>query len=155
MHLTPANLAYFLMDRCLLGADEIVGGRSPILDASRRNRNFKVIRQGAPGLFVKQMRDLQTDAMLTLEAGGGLLDLAREIPEVARIMPRLSATTSAGTRSCSSSCPRPKAFSPITAATRAFRSSSGGCSARELGFIIAKAGALAREREAQAAAPCG
>ncbi len=89
MHLTPANLAYFLMDRSLIGADEIVGGRVSILDASRRNRNFKVIRQGAPGLFVKQMRDLQTDAMLTLKREAVCYDLARSIPEVARIMPRL------------------------------------------------------------------
>ncbi len=36
------------MDRSLLGTDEIVAGRVSILDASRRNRNFKVIRQGAP-----------------------------------------------------------------------------------------------------------
>ncbi len=89
MHLTPANLAYFLMDRSLLGADEIVAGRVSILDASRRNRNFKVIRQGAPGLFVKQMRDMQTDAMLTLKREAACYELARDIPELARIMPRL------------------------------------------------------------------
>jgi hypothetical protein len=56
MHLTLANLAYFLMDRGLIGADEIVAGRISVVDASRRNRNFKVIRTGASGLFVKQMR---------------------------------------------------------------------------------------------------
>jgi hypothetical protein len=89
MHLTPANLAYFLMDRSLLRADEIVGGRVSILDASRRNRNFKVIRQGAPGLFVKQMRDMQTDAMLTLKREAACYELAHDIPELARIMPRL------------------------------------------------------------------
>jgi hypothetical protein len=79
MHLTPANLAYFLMDRALLGADEIVAGRLSVVDASRRNRNFKVIRTGAPGLFVKQMRDMQTDAMqpCCMEArGDGIRPLA-------------------------------------------------------------------------------
>ncbi len=76
-------------DRSLLGADEIVAGRVSILDASRRNRNFKVIRQGAPGLFVKQMRDMQTDAMLTLKREAACYELARDIPELARIMPRL------------------------------------------------------------------
>jgi hypothetical protein len=89
MHLTPANLVYFLMDRSLLGAEEIVAGRVSIFDASRRNRNFKVVRQGAPGLFVKQMRDLQTDAMLTLKREAVCYELARDVPAVARIMPRL------------------------------------------------------------------
>jgi hypothetical protein len=89
VHLTPANLAYFLIDRSLLGADEIVAGRVSILDASRRNRNFKVIRQGAQGLFVKQMRDMQTDAMLTLKREAACYELARDIPELAHIMPRL------------------------------------------------------------------
>jgi hypothetical protein len=89
MHLTPANLAYFLMDGSLLSAEEIVAGRVSILDASRRNRNFKVIRQGAPGLFVKQMRDMQTDAILTLRREAACYELAREIPELAAIMPRL------------------------------------------------------------------
>ena len=89
MHLTAANLAHFLMDRTLIGADEIVGGRVSIVDASRRNRNFKVIRQGAPGLFVKQMRDMQTDAMLTLKREAACYELARDVPALARIMPRL------------------------------------------------------------------
>ena len=89
MHLTPANLAYFLMDRGLLGADEIVAGRISVVDASRRNRNFKVIRNGAPGLFVKQMRDMQTDAMLTLKREAACYELARDVPALSRLMPRL------------------------------------------------------------------
>jgi len=89
MHLTPANLAYFLVDRSLLGAEEIVAGRVSVVDASRRNRNFKVFRQNAGGLFVKQMRDMQTDAMLTLKREAACYELARDIPALARIMPRL------------------------------------------------------------------
>ncbi len=89
MHLTAANLPYFLMDRTLLGADELASGRVSVLDASRRNRNFKVMRQGATGLFVKQMRDMQTDAMLTLKREAACYEIARDTPEVARIMPRL------------------------------------------------------------------
>jgi hypothetical protein len=89
MHLHAANLAYFLIDRALLDPTEIVDGRLSIVDASRRNRNFKVIRQGVPGLFVKQMRDMQTDAMLTLKREATCYELARDIPALARIMPRL------------------------------------------------------------------
>ena len=89
MHLNPANLAYFLMDRGLLGADEIVAGRISVVDASPRNRNFKVIRNGAPGLFVKQMRDMQTDAMLTLKREAACYELACDVPALSRLMPRL------------------------------------------------------------------
>ncbi len=89
MHLTAANLAYFLMDRGLLGADEIVAGNFAVVDASRRNRNFKAIRKGAPGLFVKQMRDMQTDAMLTLKREAACYELARDVPALSRLMPRL------------------------------------------------------------------
>ena len=89
MHLTPANLAYFLMDRALLDAGEIVAGRLSIVDASRRNRNFKVLRQGQPGLFVKQMRDMQADAMLTLKREAACYEVAQNVPALARIMPRL------------------------------------------------------------------
>ena len=38
---------------------------------------------------MKQMRDMQTDAMLTLKREAACYELARDIPELARIMPRL------------------------------------------------------------------
>jgi hypothetical protein len=89
MHLTAANLAYYLMDRGLLGADEIVAGNFTVVDASRRNRNYKAIRTNAPGLFVKQMRDMQTDAMLTLKREAACYELASDVPALSRLMPRL------------------------------------------------------------------
>jgi hypothetical protein len=54
------------MCRGLLSADAILAGDLVVLDASRRNRNFTIIGNGAPGLFVKQMREGQLDAMMTL-----------------------------------------------------------------------------------------
>jgi len=89
MHLTAANLAHFLLGHGLLGANEAVGGQITIVDASRRNRNFKVIRAGGNGLFVKQMRDMQTDAMLTLKREAACYELARDDPALSRLMPRL------------------------------------------------------------------
>ena len=77
MHLTAANLVHFLMGQGLLGANEIVAGQVSIIDASRRNRNFKVVRNGSVGLFVKQMRDMQTDAMLTLKREAACYEVAR------------------------------------------------------------------------------
>jgi hypothetical protein len=89
MHLTAANLVFFLMDRGMLEASEIVAGQVAVLDASRRNRNFKVMRNGAAGLFVKQMRDTQTDAMFTLKREAACYELARDDPALSRLMPRL------------------------------------------------------------------
>jgi hypothetical protein len=89
MHLTVANVAHFLMGRGLLDTEAVVGGDLTILDASRRNRNFKVIRGSGPGLFVKQMRDMQADAMLTLKREAACYELAHGDPELSRLMPRL------------------------------------------------------------------
>ena len=89
MHLSAANLAHYLMSRGLLGTDEVVAGHISILNSSRRNRNFKVIRNGTAGLFVKQMRDMQTDAMFTLKREAACYEFARDDPALSRLMPRL------------------------------------------------------------------
>ena len=89
MHLSSANLAHYLIERGLVGAQEVVDGRLTIVDASRRNRNFKVIRTGAPGLFIKQMRDMQADAMLTLKREAACYHAARASLALSRIMPSL------------------------------------------------------------------
>ena len=89
MHLTAANLVHFLMGRGLVDASEVVAGNVTILDSSRRNRNFKMIRNGAAGLFVKQMREMQADAMLTLKREAACYELARDDPALSRLMPRL------------------------------------------------------------------
>lgn len=90
MHLTVANLPHFLIGRGLLGAERVVAGDVVVIDASRRNRNFKVISSGG-GLFVKQMRDLQADAMLTLRREASCYELARSDEALAGVMPKLVA----------------------------------------------------------------
>lgn len=89
MHLTAANLPHFLTSRGLLDSETIVAGGVSVLDASRRNRNFKVLCNGAPGLFVKQMREMQPDAMLTLKREAACYEIAAEHPALSRLMPRL------------------------------------------------------------------
>lgn len=90
MHLTVANVVHFLIGRGLLDADAVVDGDLVVLDASRRNRNFKVIT-GTGGVFVKQMREMQADAMLTLRREAACYELARSDPALGRLMPRLVA----------------------------------------------------------------
>lgn len=91
MHLNVANIAHFLMSRGHLNPDAIVAGDLVVLDASRRNRNFKIIRSGGPGLFIKQMREMQPDAVTTLRREAGCYQRAREDPALSRLMPRLLA----------------------------------------------------------------
>jgi hypothetical protein len=89
MHLTTANLPYFLINGGLLSPDAIVSSDLSILDASRRNRNFKVIRKFGPGFFIKQMRQMQPDAMYTLRREAACYERSRDDPTLGRLMPRL------------------------------------------------------------------
>jgi hypothetical protein len=91
MHLTVVNLAHYLINRGLLSADAVVAADLVILDASRRNRNFKVIRKSGPGLFVKQMRETQPDTVHTLRREAACYERARNDPTLNRLMPQLIA----------------------------------------------------------------
>jgi hypothetical protein len=90
VHLTVANLVYYLIDRGMLTAEAVVADDLMMIDASRRNRNFKVVGASA-GLFVKQMRELQPDAALTLRREAACYAFARDDPALGRLMPRLLA----------------------------------------------------------------
>jgi Phosphotransferase enzyme family len=91
MHLNVANVAQFLICRGHLSPDAILAGDLVVLDASRRNRDFKIIRGGEPGLFIKQMREGQPDAMATLRREAACYGRARDDPALSRLMPRLVA----------------------------------------------------------------
>jgi len=89
MYLNAANLPHYLVGHGLLAAAELVGGDVVVLDQSRRNRNFVVLRRGQPGLFVKQMRPMQDDAILTLRREAVCYDRARAVPALSCLMPTL------------------------------------------------------------------
>jgi Ser/Thr protein kinase RdoA (MazF antagonist) len=91
MHLTAANLAHFLIGRGLVYPGEVVAGELSIVESSRRNRNFKVSRRCAPGLFVKQMRDAQADAIVTLRREAACYEAARYDAALGQLLPRLIA----------------------------------------------------------------
>ena len=135
MHLTAASLAHFLMGRGLLAASEVVAGNVTILNSSRRNRNFKMIRNGAAGLFVKQMREMQADAMLTLKREAACYELARDDPALSRLMPRLIAMMQPGMFLSSSSCRMRKVSPTIMPAKRHFLPTSANYWARGWVFI--------------------
>ncbi len=85
--LTVNNLAHYLTARGLLSVEAIVDGDLIIADASRRNRNFKVIRKSGPGLFVKQVQALDQQAVATLQREATCYWLAANEPAYAPLAP--------------------------------------------------------------------
>ncbi len=70
MLLTLSSLPFYLLERGLLTPECIVDGELIVMDSSSRHNDFKVVRTGQPGYFVKQVRqwDPQTIAFLEREA---------------------------------------------------------------------------------------
>jgi hypothetical protein len=92
MYLTATNLAHYLLARGQVSAESIVEGDFVVAEAGRRNRNFKVFRKRHPGLFVKQIRSSEPQAMATLWREALCYGIARSedrYAPLARLMPRL------------------------------------------------------------------
>jgi Ser/Thr protein kinase RdoA (MazF antagonist) len=150
MHLNVANLAHFLIGRGLLPASAIVGGDLTILDSSRRNRNFKVIRRAEPGLFVKQMRDMQADAMLTLRREAACYELARDDPMLSRLMPRLITYDAGRHVLVVELLPDAESLADYHAREKTFPTEIGRMLGEGLGLYHAHAGALLQNEALQA-----
>jgi len=65
--LTAYNLPQYLMSKGLISAQSVVDGDFVLAEAGRRNRNFKVLRRKQPGLFVKQIKSTEAQAISTIE----------------------------------------------------------------------------------------
>jgi aminoglycoside phosphotransferase (APT) family kinase protein len=92
MYLTASNLAFHLMARGIITARSVVGGDFTLVEIGRRNRNFKVYRKTAPGLFVKQIKTSEAQAVLTLQREAMLYRRVKENPALkplAPLMPEL------------------------------------------------------------------
>ena len=150
MHLTAANLVHFLMGRGLVDASEVVAGNVTILDSSRRNRNFKMIRNGATGLFVKQMREMQADAMLTLKREAACYELARDDPALSRLMPRLIRYDATRHVLIIELLPDAESLADYHARQKAFPPEIGRMLGEGLGLYHAQAGTLLESKELQA-----
>jgi Ser/Thr protein kinase RdoA (MazF antagonist) len=92
MFLTTTNLLHYLMGRGLVSASAIVDGELCVVEAGRRNRNFKVLRTRKPGLFVKQISGAAPDAVATLHREAAFYTCVRDRPAfqpLAGLVPRL------------------------------------------------------------------
>jgi len=85
MILSTRTLAPYLLDRGLLSPAEVVDGDVTIADLSRRNRNFRVRRGDAPGLFIKQPQDWEPHSAETLRREATCYLLGRDDPDFAAL----------------------------------------------------------------------
>ena len=93
VYLTASNLAHYLIGRGLVTANSVVEGDFVVVEAGRRNRNFKLVREDRPGLFIKQVSNASDLALVaTVQREAGFYGMVRSRPafaSLARIMPKL------------------------------------------------------------------
>lgn len=83
MLLNSDSVVHYLLQRGLLSFDSVVDGDLLVLEAPRRNRNFKVTRQRERGLFVKQVQEWDPQAIATVQREAWCYSLAKTLPELA------------------------------------------------------------------------
>ena len=85
--ITSRNLLRHLLSRGLVSSDSVVDGDLVIVDASGRNRNFKVLRQHSQSFFVKQVRNWNRQAAAMLQCEAACYFLARNDPDFSALEP--------------------------------------------------------------------
>ena len=85
--ITSRNLLRHLLARGLVSSDSVVDGDLVIVDATGRNRNFKVIRKHSPSFFVKQVRNWNSQAVAMLQCEAACYFLARSDPDFIALAP--------------------------------------------------------------------
>src|SRR5215217_6724643 len=85
--LAQSEVADYLLDRALISAAAIVDGDLRIIEASRRNRNFKVINTAGPSYLVKQ--GIGPDKRATVAHESNVYQFLAGAPESASFRPHL------------------------------------------------------------------
>jgi Ser/Thr protein kinase RdoA (MazF antagonist) len=85
MLLNSDGVVHYLLQRGLLTPDAVVDGDLMVLEAPRRNRNFKITTKRQPGLFVKQVQDWDPHAIATVQREAWCYTLAKTVPELSTL----------------------------------------------------------------------
>src|SRR5215470_15709238 len=85
MLLNSDSVVHYLLHRGVLSFDSVVDGDLVVVEAPRRNRNFKLFRQNHPGIFVKQVQQWDAQAIATVQREGGCYSLAQSLPELSSL----------------------------------------------------------------------
>jgi hypothetical protein len=92
MILTVENIVPYLIDRNIVSAESVVDGDCTVVEITRRNRNFKVLRKSEAGYFVKQVKTYDPAAVSSLTREAQSYWLAKYDPGfrgISSLMPRL------------------------------------------------------------------
>jgi thiamine kinase-like enzyme len=90
MVITRSNVCYYLLERGLLSTESVVDGDLLVVEVTRRNRNFKIIRQHARSFFLKQIQNWEPQAIASLQREATCYWLAQtgvELKPLAALMP--------------------------------------------------------------------
>ena len=80
MILTTNNIVYYLIERGLITFDSVVDGDFMVVEAARRNNNFKVLRKSGQSYFVKQIQHLEQQAINSLHREAICYQLSQNDP---------------------------------------------------------------------------
>ena len=89
MLLNSDSVVHYLLQRGLLSFDSVVDGDLMVVEAPRRNRNFKLYRQRGTGVFVKQVQQWDGQAIATVQREAACYSLAQSLPELSALSPLL------------------------------------------------------------------
>jgi hypothetical protein len=85
MLLNSDTVVHYLLQRGFLSFDSVVDGDLMVVEAPRRNRNFKLFQETQPGLFVKQVQQWDAQAIATVQREGSCYALAQGLPELSSL----------------------------------------------------------------------
>lgn len=83
--LSTSNVVDYLLESGLVTSRVVVDGNFMVIDASSRNRNYKIMRGHPPGLFVKQVKRWDLDTIATLDRDAACYWLAVHDPGFAAL----------------------------------------------------------------------
>lgn len=92
MYLTSGTLVPYLIDRSILYAADLLDDDITILEAGRRNRNFKVSRRDGSGIFVKQVPLMAVETTQSVKREAALYALVENndaADSLKAVMPKL------------------------------------------------------------------
>jgi hypothetical protein len=147
LFLTAGNLAHHLITRGLLSCDSIVDGDFAVVEAGRRNRNFKVIRSSG-GLFVKQVKFVRPEAIATLHREAAfhqLLQSRKRSDSLMSVIPPLIDYDPATHSLAVELIPDGEDLAEYHVRLREFPESAGELAGRALGIFHSETGPLLRE----------
>jgi hypothetical protein len=92
MVITTKNIVHYLLDQRLISAESVVDGDFMCIEATRRNRNFKILRKNGRSLFIKQVKSYDQQSLTSLLREAQSYHLASKNPaftELAKLMPKM------------------------------------------------------------------